>query len=116
MNAHLDQLSVLLGLSPYQANKLRLYSQQYNIARLEKRGGILYAPYRANGLWGWGKKIFLGQCADLIGQDRMLLRAQRNIRFCANGYHCVRIGKYTYYANADGHVVSKQEFMRETKF
>lgn len=115
MTSHIDLLSKTLGLSPYQANKLRIHSQQYNISRLEKRGGVLYAPYLSNNIWEWIKKVTKGPRADLIGHDRMLLHSQRNIKFCANGYHCVRLGKYTYYANASGHVISQHEFMRATK-
>ena len=116
MHACINVLAKNLNLSSYQINKIKNDYDKYNIARLEKRGGVLYAPYVVHGIQGWIARIFLGTTADLIGQDKTLLRAQRNIRFCANGYHCVRIGMYTYYANATGHVVSKQEFMRETKF
>ena len=57
------------------------------------------------------EKLLLGARVDLIGKNTMLLRAQRGIRFCANGYHCVRAGRYTYYADAMGRVISRREFM-----
>ena len=87
----------------------------YNIARLQKRGGVLYAPYATHGMFGWLGKVLFGGRADLIGKNHMLLRAQKNIRFCANGYHCVRVGRYTYYADAMGNAVSRSEFLKKTQ-
>ena len=111
----IDCLAQNLNLSSYQTNKLKMDYDKYNISRLEKRGGILYAPYVVHGFWGHVSSVFFGRRADLIGYNRMLLRAQRNIKFCANGYHCVKVGRYTYYANAIGDVVSRSEFMRQTR-
>ncbi|MBR5153712.1 MAG: hypothetical protein IKW57_02885 [Alphaproteobacteria bacterium] len=101
-----------LNLSQYQANKLKIHLDRYNIARLEKRGGVLFAPYLSNGLWAWISKVLFGVQADLIGPNKLLLRAQRKIKFCANGYHCVKVGRYVYYANALGQIVSREEFLR----
>ena len=111
----IDCLAQNLNLSSYQANKLKTDYDKYNISRLEKRGGVLYAPYVVHGFLERVYNLFLGRRADLIGQNRILLRAQRNIKFCANGYHCVKVGRYTYYANAIGDVVSRSEFMRQTR-
>lgn len=102
----------MLNLSQYQLNKLKMSYDQYNISRLEKRGGVLYVPYIYHGFFGFLSKILFGVRADLIGKNKTLLRAQRNIKFCANGYHSVRVGKYTYYADADGQAVSKNDFLR----
>jgi hypothetical protein len=111
----IDCLVQNLNLSSYQANKLKTDYDKYNISRLEKRGGVLYAPYVVHGFLERVYNLFLGRRADLIGQNRILLRAQRNIKFCANGYHCVKVGRYTYYVNAIGDVVSRSEFMRQTR-
>lgn len=111
----IDSLAQNLNLSSYQANKLKMDYDKYNISRLEKRGGVLYAPYVVHGFWGRMSSVFCGRRADLIGHNRMLLRAQRNIKFCANGYHCVKVGRYTYYANAIGDVVSRSEFMKQAR-
>jgi hypothetical protein len=83
------------------------------MSRLEKRGGVLYAPYVAHGFWGRVSHVLFGARADLIGKNKTLLRAQRKIRFYANGFHCVKIGRYTYYADASGQVMSQQDFKRE---
>ena len=115
MNNKIDCLAQNLNLSSYQANKLKTDYDRYNISRLEKRGGVLYAPYVVHGFWERVSSVFFGRRADLIGQNRILLRAQRNIKFCANGYHCVKVGRYTYYADAMGRVVSRNEFIHKTQ-
>ena len=52
MNPHLDKLSEMLNLSPYQKNTLAAGAGKYDMSRLVKRGGLLYAPYDAGGLIG----------------------------------------------------------------
>ena len=115
MHDNINKLSELLNLTSYQANKLKDHHERYNMSSLQKRGGLLYAPYASRNIFTYIKRIFLGTPADLIGQNKILLRAQRGIKFNANGYHCVRVGRYTYYADATGHTVSKSEFIRNTK-
>ena len=115
MHKNINQLCDLLGLNQYQSGKLKMHCERYDFSRLQQRGGVLYAPYVVHGFWEHVSSVFFGRRADLIGQNRILLRAQRNIKFCANGYHCVKVGRYTYYANAIGDVVSRSEFMRQTR-
>ena len=90
-------------------------SNKYNMGRLVKRGGVLYAPYLLHGVYAWVVKIMCGAPADLIGQNEMLVRNNRNITFCHDGYHCVKMGTYKYYADANGHAISRECFMRCTK-
>lgn len=111
MKQHVNLLARNLNLSPYQSNKLMTNYERYNMSRLEKRGGVLYAPYQSVGIFGWIIRKLLGVPADLIGENKMLLRAQRNIKFCANGYHSVRVGRYTYYADSTGNIISRNEFV-----
>ncbi len=112
MHENINKLTALLNLNSYQINKLKDNYAIYNMAGLQKRGGILYAPYLSSGLCGWMVRILFGVRADLIGQNKILLRAQRRIKFYANGYHCVRVGRRVYYADATGQVVSRDEFLR----
>ena len=116
MADYVNNLVDVLGLSQYQSSKLRVHYDRYNIARLETRGGVLYAPYATRNIWEYLSRIFFGVPADLIGPNKILLRAQRNIKFCANGYHSVKVGRYTYYADAGGNIVSKTEFLRNTRY
>ena len=113
MYDYIHNLSKNLNLTQYQENKILSDYEKYNVSRLEKRGGVLYAPYVAHGFWGRVSRVLFGARADLIGKNKTLLRAQRNIRFYANGFHCVKIGRYTYYADASGQVMSQQDFKRE---
>ncbi len=115
MPEYMNNLSQVLGLSPYQSSKLKTNYDRYNIARLQKRGGVLYVPYATHGVWQYLMRVLFGVRADLIGVDKTLLQAQRNIKFCANGYHCVRVGRYTYYADASGSIVSQQEFFKNIR-
>ena len=111
MHKNINQICDLMGLNQYQSGKLRMHHERYNFAGLQQRGGVLYAPYATRGIWQYIGKVLFGVRADLIGKNHMLLRAQRGIKFCANGYHCVRVGRYVYYADASGRVVSRREFM-----
>ncbi len=112
MNSQLDKLSDILSLSPYQKSALAAGADKYNMSRLVKRGGVLYAPYGARGLFGTVVDFVRGPRADLIGCNKTLLHAQRGIRFYAAGYHCVRIGRFMYYADASGAAISRRVFMR----
>ena len=111
MHQCVDVLAKNLNLSSYQTTKLKSRYDMYKISKLEKRGGVLFAPYQSSGVLGWFTRILFGVRADLIGENKVLLRAQRNIKFCANGYHSVRVGRYTYYADATGNVVSRSQFI-----
>ena len=112
-NSNINNLVVYLRLTPYQSQMLEHNIDKYNVGRVVKRGGVLYVPYMSRGILGWIKSIFLGVQADLIGPNKVLVRNRRNIRFFKNGYHCVKIGPYTYYADAMGHGISRDEFLRE---
>ena len=111
MQNYINTLAQNLKLSPYQSKKLMCEYGRYNMSRLEKRGGVLYAPYQSRGFCGWIRRMVFGARADLIGENKVLLRAQRNIKFRANGYHSVRIGRHVYYADAMGNVVSYKQFL-----
>ena len=111
MDTNFDTLVKMLNLNNYQVNKLKNCLDRYDLSGLQKRGGVLFVPYVEHGVWQRLVRHLFGPRADLIGADRMLLRNQRNVRFCKNGYHSVRVGRYTYYANALGQVVSQQEFL-----
>jgi len=112
MDTQLEKLSDLLSLSPYQKFTLAAGLDKYNISRLIKRGGVLYVPRRSHGLLGVAADFFMGRRADLIGRNKTLLHAQRRIKFYAAGYHCVRIGRFMYYADASGAAISRRAFLR----
>ena len=112
MPERLNHLCQMLSLSQYQTNKIKAHYDRYNISRLQKRGGVLYVPYATRGPWQYILRILFGARADLIAHDKTLLQAQRNIKFYANGFHCVRVGRHTYYADASGRVVSQNAFMK----
>ncbi|MBR4891858.1 MAG: hypothetical protein IKZ34_01595 [Alphaproteobacteria bacterium] len=114
MHDYITKLSENLNLTRYQENRLRLHYDKYNVSRLEKRGGLLYAPYVAHGVFGRVSRMFFGVRADLIGKNKTMLQAQRNIKLCANGFHCVKVGRYTYYADSNGKVISQHEFLQNS--
>lgn len=111
MHKNINKLCELMGLNQYQSGKLKMHCERYNFSRLEQRGGVLFAPYATHGLWQYIGKVLFGGRADLIGKNSVLLRGRRGIRFYSNGYHSVRAGRYTYYADATGRIISRQEFM-----
>lgn len=110
MRCDIEKLSEILNLSPYQRQCLQ--TNEYNLGRLQKRGGVLYAPHRVTGFWRGISRIVRGAPADLIGKNKMLLRGQRDIQFSAGGYHRVRIGRFVYYADPDGQAVSRDIYYR----
>ncbi len=112
MHDFIDNVTQNLNLSSYQASKVKSNYDKYNVSRLEKRGGLLYAPYIVHGFWGRISRALFGVRADLIGQNETILSAHRNIKFGANGYHCVKIGRYTYYADSTGKTVSYDDYVR----
>ena len=112
MHDYINTLSRYLRLTPYQSEILIRNIDKYNMGRIVKRGGVLYVPYMSRGLCGRIKKIIFGACADLIGQNKMLVTNRRNIKFCKNGYYYVKIGPYTYYADAYGRGISRSAFFR----
>ncbi|MBQ5700142.1 MAG: hypothetical protein IIV74_02520, partial [Alphaproteobacteria bacterium] len=112
MHKNINQLCELMGLNKYQACKLKTHFERYNFDGLQNRGGVLYAPYVTHGFWQYVGRCLFGARADLIGKNSVLLRARRGIKFYANGYHSVRAGRYTYYADAAGRVVSRDEFLQ----
>ncbi len=112
MNPQIEKLSRMLNLSPYQSQTLVGGSDKYNMSRLVKRGGLLYAPYNMRGVFGRASDILRGRRADLIGYNKTLLRGQRGIKFYAAGYHCVRIGRFMYYADSTGAAISRRAFLR----
>ena len=93
MHKNINTVCELLRLNQYQSGKLKLNCERYDFARLEQRGGVLYAPYAVRGLWERFQNLLFGKRADLIGKNSVLLRARRGVKFCANGFHCVRAGR-----------------------
>lgn len=114
MRERVDSLSYTLGLSPYQRSVLTLNHDKYNLARLVKRGGVLYAPRVVDGFWGTLRAMLFGAPADLIGESQTFVRGRRGITFCANGYHCVRDGKGMHYCDACGRMLTRDTFVRAT--
>lgn len=112
MHDYINSLSNHLRLTPFQSKVLEQNINKYNMGRVVKRGGVVYVPYVSHGIFGRIKKIIFGAYADLIGQNKILVKNRRNIKFLKNGYHCVKIGPYTYYADAYGQAVSREDFFR----
>lgn len=110
MHDCINTLSQYLRLTPYQSETLIRNTDKYNMGRVVKRGGVLYVPYVSHGVLERIKNMVFGVRADLIGQNKMLVTNRRNVKFCKNGYYYVKIGPYTYYADAYGRAVSRDEF------
>lgn len=108
MNSQIEKIAEQLNLTPYQKAILSVAGKKYNMSRLEKRGGLLYAPYNAKNLMDF----FRGCRADLIGRNKTLLCGHRGIKFYSAGFHAVRIGRNMYYADNNGAAISRCAFMR----
>lgn len=111
MHDYIDNLTINLRLTPYQSHVLKANHKKYNMGRLVKRGGVIYAPYINHGIYGRVLKFLYGARADLIGQNKILVQNRRNIKFMSQGFYCVKIGPYTYYADAMGRAISREVFL-----
>lgn len=118
--AHSRQISMLaqhLRLTPYQTYILENNGRKYDFSRLQKRGGILYAPYLCNdkhSVIEYCARLLFGPRADLIGTDRMLIRDRRGIKVYATGFHSAHRMGVRYYADPMGNRIERNLFMRIT--
>lgn len=104
----LNRLSGYLGLSAYQSYILGRNATRYDLSRLVKRGGILYAPYlpnQNNGLREDVERAIFGPRADLIGPDRMLIHNRRGIKIYSSGIYRGKENGKIYYADGFGNRV-----------
>ena len=88
MNPEIDKLARALNLSVYQENVLKSNPDAYKLSGLIKRGAVLYAPRVATShvFLNFLGRIFYGRSADLIGENKMLVRRGRGIDFRAHGF------------------------------
>ncbi len=116
INQDIDKLAVALGLSAYQKNVLKSNPGAYKLSGLVKRGGALYAPRIASShvLLNFIYRLLYGRSADLIGYDKMLVRNTRGIEFRNGGFYSAPIGRFRYYADDCGNIITRSTFMRET--
>lgn len=115
MNSDIDKLADVLGLSLYQRNVLKSHPDVYKLSGLIKRGSALYAPRvtTSNKVLNFLHILFFGNSADLIGENKMLVRNTRGIQFCAGGFYSAPIGRrYRYYADDNGNIITRETFLQ----
>ena len=115
--SQIASLCARLRLTPFQSYILEQNAYKYNLGRLVKRGDIVYVPYIGSGnRWAdAAARLLLGARADLIGPDKILVRAQRGIEFFADGRYIVRRGNVRHYIDIDGQSVGRDAFWRAVK-
>jgi hypothetical protein len=77
-----------MKLTPYQMYMLEQNAHKYNLPKIVKQGSVIYAPHKcpSPGSFRDGiKRLVLGEQADLIGPDRMLLMNKRGIKLYKDG-------------------------------
>ncbi|MCL2538259.1 MAG: hypothetical protein FWF34_01755 [Alphaproteobacteria bacterium] len=107
----IETLSALLRLTPYQSYILSVNHDRYDLEHLQKRGNVLYAPYKCGlckTMWESIVQFFTGPRADLIGAEKVLVIGQRGIRLYAAGFYkaCDPDGHY-YYATQTGERIER---------
>lgn len=115
MNADIEKLATVMGLSQYQKNILKSNSAAYDISHLVKRGDVLYAPRVTHSFIQSFCDLFIGRSADLIGKNKMLVCNRRGVQFFARGFYSVAVGRYKYYADENGDIISRRAFMQRTR-
>jgi hypothetical protein len=109
------KISDRLNLSPYQRYILETNGEKYNLDHLQKRGVVLYAPYRcsiAKSPRDFIMKHIFGPRADLIGESRMLARDMRGLKIHATGFYSGIEKFHKFYADSNGARISKSIFDR----
>lgn len=105
------RISERFHLSPYQFYILSQNAHKYDLERLQKRGDILYAPYKchlARNARDYVDKVLHGPRADLIGADRMLVVDRRGVRLYAAGFFkAVDDRGHFYYADSMGQRIER---------
>lgn len=111
--SQIGKLAERLRLSPYQAYVLENNCHKYDLSRLVKRGGILYAPYLSNGANRFRdvlSRICFGPRADLVGMERILVADQRGVKLYAMGFYSAHKRGMKYYADASGNRINRHIF------
>ena len=106
-----ERISERLRLSPYQAYILSLNAHKYNLDGMQKRGDVLYAPYKcmlSNDARDYFSKVLMGPRVDLIGSDRMLVIGKRGVRLYPTGFFKAADDcGHTYYADSMGQRIER---------
>ena len=55
------------------------------------------------------------QGISLIGKNKMLVCNRRGVQFFARGFYSVAVGRYKYYADENGDIISRRAFMQRTR-
>lgn len=100
-----------LRLSPYQSYILQNNSKRYDLSRLQKRGGVLYAPY-ARDDENLLVRLLFGPRADLIGADKLLIHNRRGVKIYPTGFFSAYERGIKYFADTNGNRVGKGLFYR----
>ena len=112
--SRISMLCDQLRLSPYQAYILFMNAHKYNMDGLQKRGDILYAPYKctlSHNTRDYVEKVFLGPRVDLVGTDRMLVIGKRGVRLYSAGFFKASDSYgHSYYADSFGQRIERSLF------
>jgi hypothetical protein len=87
-----ERIAQSMFLTPYQFYILEQNGYKYDLARIRKKGNILYAPYKcklAHNFRDAVAKMLYGARADLIGPDRILVLDRRGIKIHNDGTYTV---------------------------
>ncbi len=113
VNADIDKLATVMGLSAYQKNVLKSNQDAYKLNRLIKHGCVLYAPRTTHSMSCFIRRILFGRPADLIGTNKMLVRNQRGIHLFSHGFYSVPVGPFKYYADENGDIVARRNALQK---
>lgn len=117
MNNEIDKLAQVMNLTEFQVNVLKENQKHYKLSGLVKRGCALYAPrvMSQHKLIDFLLCIFVGQIADLIGENKMLVTGKRKIDFRTGGFYSAPVGRiYRYYADTNGNIITRNTFFQKT--
>ncbi|GHT58143.1 hypothetical protein FACS18945_3740 [Bacteroidia bacterium] len=110
----INDISLIMKLTPYQAYVLAANGDQYDLSRIKKRGSVILVPHKCNLTESFKDgvaQVLYGKKHDLIGPDRMLATNVRSIRLYPSGMYKTRDANgHTCYADNLGRRLSYDEF------
>lgn len=113
--SHVQRLSALLRLTPYQTYILEKNCKKYDFSRLVKRGMVLYCPYLCDDkkrIVEYVARLLFGPRVDLVGPDRLIIQDQRGVRVYSSGFYSARRNGLKYYADPVNNRVARNMFWR----
>ena len=114
-NSEMYKMIERMRLNKFQQNMLFGNPHRYDLAKVVKKGVVVYAPLakKSHSFIAALHNFFMGERADLIGENKILVREQRGIKLYATGFYRAKSKNgHCYYYDSVGNKISHDQFRR----